>query len=74
VKYYALVDEPEFPLSRPLSLLRRPGGEGPLEHLGTDGGWWPDRRPELLSGETFHELVELTADEAAALEPLWTGR
>jgi hypothetical protein len=28
MRYYALVDPPEFPLTRPLSLLRRPGPTG----------------------------------------------
>lgn len=72
MRYYALVDPPEFPASRPLSLLRRPGPSGPLEHLGQDGAWWPDRRPGLASGEDLRELVEVDADQAAALAARWT--
>ena len=73
MRYYALCDPPEFPIERPLSLLRRPGPAGPLEALGRDGCWWSDSRPGLVSGEDLRELVELTAEQAAALIPLWTA-
>jgi hypothetical protein len=73
MRYYALVDLPEFPVERPLSLLRRPGPSRPLESLGRDGRWWSDSRPGLVSGEDLRELVELTAEQAAALIPLWTA-
>jgi hypothetical protein len=74
VHYYALVDPPEFPASRPLALLRRPGPTGPLEHLGRDGAWWPARQPALVSGEDLRDLVEITVDQAEQLKQQWIGR
>jgi hypothetical protein len=74
VRFYALVDEPEFPVVRPLSLLRRPGPSGPLEYFAADGRWHSDPRPGLVSGEDLRDLAELTVEQVEALMPLWTGR
>jgi hypothetical protein len=73
MKFYALVDPLTFTVERPLSLLRRPGPTGPLESLGRDGCWHSDPRPGLVSGEDLRELVELTAEQAEGLMPLWMG-
>jgi hypothetical protein len=70
MRYFALVDPPEFTPQRPLSLLRSPG-EGLIEAFSTDGRWHPDGRYSLLSGDSEHDLVELTAEQAAAVMPLW---
>lgn len=70
MRYYALCDPPDFTIARPLALLRRPADSGPLEYLGRDGGWWPDLRPGLVTGEDLRELVALDADQAAALAGL----
>ena len=72
MRYFAVINEPQFTLDRPLSLLRSPA-EGIIEHFSTDGRWYPDGRYSLLSGESEHDLVEITAERAHALEPLWTG-
>jgi hypothetical protein len=71
MRYCALVDEPDFPLSRPLALLRRPGLRGPLEHFRQDGTRHLDRRPGLVSGEDLRDLVQITAEQAAALTASW---
>jgi hypothetical protein len=73
MRFYALIDPTEFPIGRPLVLLRREGESGPLEYLGRDGAWWPDRRPGLVSGEDLRELAEVTAEQATALAAHWTA-
>jgi hypothetical protein len=72
MRYYAMTDPPEFTLERPLSLLRPPA-EGVIEHYATNGRWHPDGRYSLLSGESDHDLVELTTDQAERLQWLWTA-
>ena len=59
-------------MSRPLSLLRRPGDSGPLEHFGRDGCWRSDSRPGLVSGEDLRALLEVDGEQAEALMKLWT--
>jgi hypothetical protein len=61
-------------VSRPLSLLRRPGDSGPLEHFGRDGCWRSDSRPGLVSGEDLRALLEVDGEQAEALMKLWTSK
>jgi len=59
-------------VSRSLSLLRRPGDSGPLEHFGCDGCWRSDSRPGLVSSEDLRALLEVDGEQAEALMKLWT--
>ena len=72
MRYFVVVDPPEFTEQQPLSLLRSPA-DGVIESFSTDGRWYPDGRYSLLTGESDHTLVEVTPERARTLEPLWTG-
>ena len=61
-------------MSRPLSLLRRPGDSGPLEHFGRDGCWRSDSRPGLVSGEDLRALLKVDGEQAEALMKWWTAK
>jgi hypothetical protein len=60
-------------VSRPLSLLRRPGASGPLEHFGRDG-WRSDSRPGLVRGEDLRAPLEVDGEQPEALMKLWTSK
>jgi hypothetical protein len=51
------------------------GARPPPTHLTnpSDGNWWPDLRPGLVSGKDLRDLVEVDAEQAAALMTLWTA-
>jgi hypothetical protein len=72
MRYFAVTDGDTFPVERPLSLVRQPQ-PGVLEYFGRDGNWWPDTRVGLITGESEHDLVEFTADQAERLQRRWTG-